>query len=385
MASELALEKLNRIPAHSVVLDPMAGSGTVLRQAMNLGHQAIGFDMDPLAVLMSRVWTTPVDDSVVVDVARIVTSRVDALASEDVELHWMDNNAETTAFVNFWFAEPQKSDLRRIAYVLEQYGSEAITLQERQAIDVIRIAFSRLIITKSAGASLARDVSHSRPHKTANTNDFTVIPMFERSIQAVRKRLGESPSPLAASIDLGDARSLTRLTDGSVDTVLTSPPYLNAIDYMRGHRLSLVWLGYSLIDLRTIRSSSIGSERSPDHINPDTDLAAMRAAMGDIDMLPVRFARMVDRYVQDIHRMVKEVARVLRTDGQATFVVGNSCLRGVFIQNSAAVATAARLARLTPSGEIERMLPAQSRYLPMTSETLGKRMRTETVLSFIRP
>jgi DNA modification methylase len=57
MAPELALETLNDLAANSVVLDPMSGSGTVIRQAAEMGHRPIGFDMDPLAVLMSQVWT----------------------------------------------------------------------------------------------------------------------------------------------------------------------------------------------------------------------------------------------------------------------------------------------------------------------------------------
>ena len=65
MAPELVLHSLKLLPPGSTVLDPMAGSGTVLRQALAMGHHAIGFDMDPLAVLMSRVWTTPVQDGVI--------------------------------------------------------------------------------------------------------------------------------------------------------------------------------------------------------------------------------------------------------------------------------------------------------------------------------
>jgi len=65
MAPELALQALELVPEDGVVVDPMMGSGTVIRQASDLGLTAIGFDVDPLAVLMSRVWTTPVDDSVV--------------------------------------------------------------------------------------------------------------------------------------------------------------------------------------------------------------------------------------------------------------------------------------------------------------------------------
>lgn len=61
MAADIALDELVALPSGSVVLDPMAGSGTVLRVAADLGHRALGFDVDPLAVLMTKVWTTPID------------------------------------------------------------------------------------------------------------------------------------------------------------------------------------------------------------------------------------------------------------------------------------------------------------------------------------
>jgi hypothetical protein len=362
----------------------MAGSGTVLRQATGLGHKAVGFDMDPLAVLMTRVWTTPIDDALVVDMADRVSRRIDKVGACEAVLPWMDHDPETTDFVDFWFAEPQKAELRRIACALHQLGGELSDPEERLALDLLRIALSRLIITKDKGASLARDVSHSRPHKVADDNDFQVRPMFERSVNAVRKRLSEAPPPGGASIGLGDARSLDSLDDASIDAVLTSPPYLNAIDYMRGHRLSLVWLGHRLADLRVIRSNSIGAERAPDRPDAAAELAAMLAAMGAVETLPAKFGSMIARYVQDIRKMVGEIARVLKSGARATFVVGNSCLRDIFIRNSEAVATAARYAGLTLIGETERPLPIRSRYLPMTSEPLGKRMRTETILSFAR-
>ena len=55
MAPEIAFEALSSLPEGSLVLDPMCGSGTVLQQSLIHGHQAIGFDKDPLAVLISRV------------------------------------------------------------------------------------------------------------------------------------------------------------------------------------------------------------------------------------------------------------------------------------------------------------------------------------------
>ena len=51
------------------------------------------------------------------------------------------------------------------------------------------------------------------------------------------------------------------IKDGIADLVVTSPPYLNAIDYLRGHKLSLVWMGHQIEELRELRSANIGSER----------------------------------------------------------------------------------------------------------------------------
>lgn len=61
MASHLALDAIAALAPVSTVLDPMMGSGTVVRVAANAGHCAIGRDVDPLAVLMTKVWTTPID------------------------------------------------------------------------------------------------------------------------------------------------------------------------------------------------------------------------------------------------------------------------------------------------------------------------------------
>src|SRR5262249_14151402 len=153
--------------------------------------------------------------------------------------------------------------------------------------------------------SLGRDISHSRPHKVMETSDYNVRIGYERSVRAIRKRLvDEPPGALTAKVKLGDARWLRNLDDRMVDAVLTSPPYLNAIDYLRGHRLSLIWLGYRLRDLRAIRADSIGSERSPDKPSNAEEFIAMKAAMGKINILPERFALIVDRYVQDLYRMM---------------------------------------------------------------------------------
>jgi DNA modification methylase len=383
MAPDLAVKKLKRLKPKSFVLDPMAGSGTVLRHAAELGMRARGFDLDPLAVLMSKVTTTKVKHSRLQKYFEDFLSEVETLGA--VCLPWIDDDPETKSFVNYWFGLKQRRDLRKLAFVLKRRSNRG-SKSTAPLLNILKVAFSRLIITKERGASLARDVSHSRPHKVAKKTNYSVIPAFVRSFTQLGEQLKSDPPPGRCKIDHGDTRLLKkRIRSKSVDLVMTSPPYLNAIDYMRGHRLSLVWLGYKFSELRKIRADSIGAERGPRSEQANTNLDKIKASMGKIEKLPSRHQKMVARYAQDVQGMMSEIARVLRPKGRAILVVGNSCLKNVFISNAAAIAKAGSQAGLRLFAKTERELPDTKRYLPMPSRRgtpLGKRMRTETILTF---
>src|ERR1700733_12154473 len=78
MAPGIALEALRESKSQLRVLDPMAGSGTVLAVARRKGHRAIGVDMGPLAVLLASVWTRPVHANAVAARAAKVLERAKA-------------------------------------------------------------------------------------------------------------------------------------------------------------------------------------------------------------------------------------------------------------------------------------------------------------------
>ncbi|MYF70664.1 MAG: hypothetical protein F4053_13685 [Proteobacteria bacterium] len=384
MAPDLVLDSLRGLDGKSRVLDPMAGSGVVLRHAIELGHEAIGFDLDPLAVLMSRVWTTSISAANVDRWVERVVGEARASKSDAIVLDWIDGDEEARLFIEYWFGERQRADLRRLAFVLNQCASGR-SREDAASLDLIRLALSRIIVTKEPCASLARDTSHSRPHRVMLESDFQVFPAFERSVRFLRKRLLERPPNQMADVKTGDARKLDTLGNRSVDAVITSPPYLNAIDYMRGHRLALVWLGHGVKDLRRIRSSCIGAERAPDDSGARMLFSRIWGRMGNLDELPDRYRLMIERYAEDLYRMISEIARVLRPEGVATFVIGNSHLKQTFIRNADGVGEAARMVGLTPTRKFDRTLPDNKRYLPVTRVgQLGRRIRTETICSFVR-
>src|SRR3954454_19404972 len=115
MAADIALSRLRRLQPGAIVLDPMAGSGTVVRTASDRGLRGLGFDLDPLAVLMARVWTRPIDPQKLRSRARHV---LEEAANPPVHLHlpWIDADPQTSAFVAFWFAPRQQTELRRISH-----------------------------------------------------------------------------------------------------------------------------------------------------------------------------------------------------------------------------------------------------------------------------
>jgi tRNA G10 N-methylase Trm11 len=381
MAPDLALKSLERLTS-GTVLDPMTGSGTVARVAKERNLHAIGFDLDPLAVLISKVATTPVDEETMDKSFGSFMNALKSLDGQSLTLDWIDSDPEAVRFVEFWFGQKQRNDLRKISHLLINHDNSEIN---PDFVDVLKIALSRIIVTKKQAASLAQDTSHSRPHRVTLESEFDVLKGFENSFRAVKKCISQIPKQGSVFIRRGDARNLSILQDDSIDAVITSPPYLNAIDYMRGHRLSLIWLGHSYQDLRQTRSISIGSERKPDLQFNGAHFESMKLAMGDLEPLPKRFHGMIERYVIDLHKMITEVARVLKPNCNATFVMGNSCLKGVYIENSEALARAGELLGLGIASKFERELPSGSRYLPTPEAgALSKRMRKEVILTFTK-
>jgi DNA modification methylase len=383
MASSLALDAINELTKRSVVLDPMSGSGTVVRCAAEHGHYALAVDSDPLAVMMGNVWTLQLDLRRLQSLFHEVKTDASRFFGEDLELDWIDKDAETLAFTKFWFGEKQRLQLRAISLALSKFDRKGVHKLTKKHLDVIRIALSRTIITKESRASLARDTSHSRPHRVMLVSDYDVFAGFEKSFNQLLRLLSSTVISGEGNVVRGDARDLrTFCENDSVDLVVTSPPYLNAIDYMRGHKLSLVWFGYQLHQLRGIRSSNIGSEKASDNFREDS-FSSIIDSMGEISLLEDRNKKMIARYAEDVYHFMSEIRRVLKPGAKAKLVVGDSCIRGVFVRNSEAVMAAGLAVGLKVLDKTVRDLPSGSRYLPTPKDgnPLSKRMKTECVLT----
>lgn len=387
MAPGIAIDALGECMTPLRVLDPMAGSGTVLAVARAKGHRAFGVDLDPLAVLLAGVWTRTVNPEAVTEKAAEVLDRAKAATRSlsSGSAYPAGSDEKTRKFIRFWFDDYARCQLAALSDAIRRVRDEATR-------DVLWCGFSRLIITKSAGASLAMDLSHSRPHK-----EFTTAPVkpFNRFIAAVQTVVSNCPQAgtesvgPAAVVKRGDARKLD-IAKGSIDLVLTSPPYLNAIDYMRCSKFSLVWMGYNVDHLREIRGESVGAEASSQEALEAPWVKALIKQLGLTPKLSDRDNALLARYVWDMGGALAEVSRVLKAGGRAVYVVGDSTVRGTFVRNSAIVEAVAEKYGLVLLDKRSRALPANRRYMPppkkgADSASIEGRMRREVVLAFSKP
>lgn len=379
MASEIAWNEL-RTRRPQCVLDQMAGSGTTLVAAKLRGHRAVGFDRDPLSVLIARCWThTTRPKSVNARAGEVIQRARKAVRKMACsEAYPIGADDETKAFVRYWFDLTNRKHLAALSFAIGETAPGATR-------DILWCAFSRLIITKQVGVSLAMDVSHSRPHKTYVRAPQIALERFQDSVGRIVNAcsFNSRQNMTPAEVRISDARRLP-LPNESVDVVITSPPYLNAIDYLRGHKFSLIWMGYTLKKLRDIRRSNVGTEVGARGAVSDATTRILRG-MCAADQLSPRHTAMLAQYIEDMRKVISETRRVLRTSGKAVFVIGDCNLRDVFIRNSKCIKLLAREFDMHATMIKKRILPDTRRYLPPplndgAGERLGRRMREEIII-----
>jgi hypothetical protein len=383
MAANIPWEILSPRHGGLRVLDPMVGSGTSVIVGRAAGHAAFGIDSDPLAVLIAKVGTADAKITRIEECGRKVlrsAKRADVPAGQ---AYPYDADEETREFVRYWFDLEARKQLAALADAI-------LNADDSKARKFLWCALSRMIITKDVGVSLARDVSHSRPHKSFNRSPVKPFDFFETALRRVLAasffqgpHAGPNVGP-KVQVWRGDARRLS-LESESIDLVITSPPYLNAIDYMRGHKLSLVWMGHRIETLRKIRSGSVGAECGGAAASKP-EISNIVQKMGRAQYLPECFQKTIRRYVKDMNAVISEISRVLVPKGLVVMVVGDCTLRGIYIRNSVAIRLLAAGHGLDLLSERRRRIPDNRRYLPPprreSGDALAKRLRTEVILSF---
>ncbi len=274
-----------------LIWDPMCGSGTTIVEATLEGRDAIGGDLNPVAILVSQAKTTPLGPR--------SRSAVDALARELTAAaatpHELEAQPPDFPNRDHWF-EPQVS--QELAYALSRIDSLAPESARRLA----RCAFSAGLVRASNQESETRWTA-----KRQETVPGAALKRLAARLQDSVVRVDRFSECKAgtAGVRLEDARRAT-VEDQSVDLVVTSPPYANSHDYYLYNKLRMFWLGY---DVAPVQEAEIGSRNR--HSDRKEGIAC---------------------YLDAMEAVLREMHRGLVDQGRAVIVVADAVIRKEFFQ-----------------------------------------------------
>jgi len=206
-------------PRNATILDPFAGSGTVLYEAGCFGIQAFGCELNPAAWILSRTY-------------EFINLKLEKRQKiiDSVQANLENPFPRPRLFDTSSFQEIDISEFDRAISNIH----EAAEYLEKIIIDAL------VILLDLANNSLTRE---------------RIYNIFLSLCQIIRN-LPYSESAILTS--LCDARSLP-IEANAIDFVITSPPYINVFNYHQNYRRSAEMLGW---DLLKIAKSEIGSNRA---------------------------------------------------------------------------------------------------------------------------
>jgi DNA modification methylase len=370
-----------------LVLDPMMGSGTTILEAFLLGRVGVGLDIDPLALKLCKAKVTPISLENVAEMGHQVLERAkynlqyqSKSLRESLESYFDES---TAAFVNYWFLPETQLELTALIQEINKVDPPIIR-------EFLELVFSAIIITKSGGVSMARDLAHTRPHRVTNKEPRSAIVQYRSRLKKNIESLAEVINGAGRTILFESNAQAMPIIENSVDLIVTSPPYAsNAIDYMRAHKFSLVWLGYPIKELSELRQQYIGGEALANvKLRPMPDYPAQ--VLAKIAKQDERKARVLHRYYSEMSQSLSEMYRVLKPGKAAIVVVGTSIMRGIDTETQLCLGAIGQSMgfELVDIGvrrldRDKRMMPARKNTRP-TSQ-IEERMHEEYVIGLFKP
>lgn len=310
-------------PPVKTLVDPFCGVGTsVITATFNHGFDAYGFDISPLAIEISK--------------AKIANPSPKKI---------------TDAINQINFLEKYKNNIDEY-YLKKSFNNNVL----RQLLN-IRNEIIRLF-NKGSGeerflnlclVSIFHEFAHARRDGgflrfVKNENIPNVEKRFKEVVfdllnDVVKEKYGNGINKI--KFEVGDAREIN-LKINSIGIIITSPPYLNRYDYTRIYALEMALIGLTDNDIRAIRKKTLKSHVEAKHrLFPDIQCELLDQVMYKINhstLTNAHIPEMILGYFHDIAWNLSECKRILKKNGIAAFVVGNSRFSGHHVEVDSIIA-----------------------------------------------
>ena len=349
-----------------LVLDPFCGTGTTPVECRKVGVRGLGIEANRVAhfAAATKVKWDVDPDGLIEHAERVAERAQTALAADGV--------SDDPLFAPLTDESPDLRELpaERQKLLIKHSISprplhKVLTLLD--ALDAERdepfAAYERLALAKSVVHSSSNLRFGPEVGVGKKRSDAPVVGPWLAGVRAMASDLRSVQTSAAppAAVHHGDARDADAVVDpGSVDAVITSPPYPNEKDYTRTTRLESVLLGF-LADRKDLRAMKQGLLRSNTRgvYVKDTDdtwveenaeiqeisdrIEQRRLDLGKTSGFEKLYPRVTQLYFGGMKRHLAGLRRVLKPGARLAYVVGDqaSYLR-VMIRTGELLADVAR-------------------------------------------
>ena len=278
--------------SESVVYDPFMGRGTTLIEAQLHGHRVIGNDVNPLSKILTAPRLKPPTLEQIAERLEAVNLATDTEIDAELLVFFHEN---TLREIYAWRTHFQQKHLDSVDAWVQMVACGRLTGHSSGF-------FSVFTLPPNLAASIVsqRRINEKRNQKPEYRDTKALI--LRKSKQLLRHRLPKIFWRDDAILLAESAESTPQIADGSVDLVVTSPPFLDTIDYMQDNWLRM-WFCHIEVEAGKI---------------------------WQLKSLEDWTARMTD--------VLAELHRVLKHDGRIAFEVGEVRNGTVFLEDAVAKA-----------------------------------------------
>ncbi len=359
----------------SLLLDPFSGTGTSIISSMLNGVQGTGVEANPfhyLAGLVKTDWSISKDQ--VLERYIALKGALSLAVANDGDFAWSEvpttdikahlssirargaNNRKTNLII--WGKESNVPHLTSwiSPKVLEKaldLGNLIFSLEGSETGNVnrfVQLAYGSILMHVSNMKMHGPKIAYRRRKSSRIICERAPVYMlFLQKLGMMMDDLNSIPkNELDPHMHLGSATDLSHLTDESVDGAITSPPYLNEVDYLDNTRLELYLLGLVRSDgeMRHLKERLIRANTKhlfktnrdyPDNL-PDLDVFKTIKKISSQVRLKGKerswgwdHPRMVAEYFVDMTSHIREIYRVLKRGASYRFIVGDSAINGFHV------------------------------------------------------
>jgi len=327
IVSKLVMQ--NTLPGE-VICDPFGGCGTTLVESKLLGRISYGFDINPIAKLITQTKITPISPSL------IKKYRENLLTNYEIAPLI---NHERNSKLHYWFADEIIDELDRIYYSINRIKNDDIRR-------FFLCGFSHIL--KNCSRWLMKSIK-----PTLDKNKIPPQPkdIFLRHIDSMIKKNDIFYEELKRTGNLKTTSKMYRcdstkewpMKTESVDLIITSPPYVTSYEYADLHQLSLLWFGD---DKNAFKQWNKFSEEFTEFKRKFIGTSNKKNNKGDFNSVTAdtivqslmtvnkSLAANVTNYFLDMKKVFKEMYRVLKNGKKACIIIGNTNISGVDILNA---------------------------------------------------